>query len=983
MGVYFLWGSIALILIVLLCGFFIGLYRGLKRSSLHVLFVLASVLVAFFVTKPITNSLLGIIITVDGTNISIREWIVQLISENVVDLSNFDTASSFIQQIPTAIINPIVFLIITLLIYLVLDIIYLVVARVSFGSKRKDFSEKKAYRLPGAFIGMVESFMFMIILFAPIVSLTQTYEEIVVQATTANAIVSSYEDGDSTNHIPTISEILGEQMPSEVGEAIYAFNDSAIGVICSAGGFDDAMFDGLSSFTIDGEKINFRPEIINIAHSYDSIAVFVNDIFDENYANLDFTPVKENVTKILDNGLFKKVITDTLQDFITNYETLSTELEIEIPAEVQEILTAIRANFSNEGFSFYDYLSNDIKILLDTFDNVVESGTFSSYMIETPSSTEAALDFVVNNETTISKALKDILGLNLATDALPTALEYASDTLESQLENEDGLFLGLNTSMTKQELSDTVDSLMSVLNDVKTLNDTEDILSIFNSDDILNEILNLNDVSNVLDTLGEMLDEANSIKLFSYETESGENVKVLQNILAIMGIDVLGDEVHGSDGSLATINTYSEFFDHIKTPIVTISDKDLIDAIQSEADMDAIIDILTTEIVDNGNTDFLADLIMPFYELDEASFNGTTLKALVFDAIVTNLESGLDGFVALDAGEDTYEKWTEKFASVGELLTALDGQYDDTQTYLDYLLTEGADYFALINKMNEDGAVSDLLGVIFGNEMYQPLNETIFSAIDTQVGNFTNLKPTTNIDNLYTQKDEYISVITTLISSLDTLTSLSDDIFTDPNADLIGPFTTIGTVLDTLKVSAQNDVFDEIYVNLVWYVTGDKINPDDPTYIDKTTDFEYADKVREFFGVEDPTTGYYELNFSAEVQALVDFIKLGNQIVSNLEDADLTTDTGREEFVDNIKQTLDEIENPQEIVDKATQIVDVVLTEEQKQQIQDSGEEVATAIDNYISENSDTLSEDMKGALEALKGLFGIGSSSIGGISGI
>ena len=92
----------------------------------------------------------------------------------------------------------------------------------------------------------------------------------------------------------------------------------------------------------------------------------------------------------------------------------------------------------------------------------------------------------------------------------------------------------------------------------------------------------------------------------------------------------------------------------------------------------------------------------------------------------------------------------------------------------------------------------------------------------------------------------------------------------------------------------------------------------------------------------------------------------------------MTTDTGREEFVDNIKQTLDEIENPQEIVDKATQIVDVVLTEEQKQQIQDSGEEVSTAIDNYISENSDTLSEDIKGALEALKGLFGIGSSSTG-----
>ena len=215
MATYFLWGSIALIVIVLLIGFFTGFGRGVKRSSTHVLFVVASIIIAFFITKPITDSIMNINIQVDGATMAIEDYILKLISDNLIDLSNFDSASSFIQGLPTAVANPIIFLVIMLLVYLVMDIIYLIVARVSFGRRSKDFETHKPHRVSGGVIGMIEAFFFMIVLFAPITSLTNTYSEIVeVSVTTSQNETTIQSEG---KYLLTIGETLGQSKSEASG----------------------------------------------------------------------------------------------------------------------------------------------------------------------------------------------------------------------------------------------------------------------------------------------------------------------------------------------------------------------------------------------------------------------------------------------------------------------------------------------------------------------------------------------------------------------------------------------------------------------------------------------------------------------------------------------------------------------------------------------------------------------------------------------
>ena len=995
MATYFLWGSIALIVIVLIIGFFVGFGRGVKRSSTHVLFVVASVIIAFFITKPITNAIMNVNIQVDGNIVAIKDYIINVISENFVDLSNFDSASAFIQGLPTAIANPIIFLVLMILVFFVMEIIYLIVARISFGRRKKDFENHKPHRVSGGVIGMVEAFLFMIVLFAPITSLTNTYSEILAQSpTTSQSEMISQSEGQ---YLQTIGDLTGQSIPPVVNEAIEGFNNSAIGKICSLGGFDDAMFDGLSNFEVNGEEICVRDELISLTDSYDSFVVFYNQaVVDRNFQNLDFSTVKKALTHVIENNLFKAVIADTLGDFVLNFDEIKNDMGIELPKIADEIITTLQDRFNTQDFNAYEYLSSDLLSLLDIVDDFVRNGSLIKIDNVDMENLSSILDYVVSDNIVLSSSLKTFVGLNFVSDTLPILLDFANEQIAPNFENDQGLVIAINDNISVEELQSTISTLFeggnSIVWQVKELDENYNILSLLNSDNVLDAILNMNGISNALVDLGGLMDDVNGLTLFSYTTPNGE-VKAIENLLILNGVDLLDDKITDRTQNEAieiSLSTYESVFEYLSEPIDLIISSGLTDLLEENVDFDTILNIMTTNIsgtaeVGDENYNFLADILMPFYELDEMSINGQTLKELVFDNVVNLLKDNLGDYVDLETTPETenYETWEARLVSVAELIDSMNGGeievegQIETQTYLEYMLSGNADYFNLITIMNEDGAVENLLNIIFGNSMYSPINELIFDTIDTQVGEFTELKPTTNISNLYTQKAEYINVITTLISSLETLSSFDNDIFTDPNADLLEPFTAIGTVLDTLKTSAKKGVFKEIYINFVWYITGDEIDINEPTYQARgETSFEYADKVREYFGVTNPETGYYEIDFSAEIADLVDFIKLGNQIVENLTNADLTTSEGREEFVTNLKDTLDSIENPKEIVDKATEIVDVVLTKEQKETIQAQGQEIANAIDDYISNNSEGLSQDMQDALAGLKELFGIGQNT-------
>lgn len=959
MATYFLWGSIAFLVLALLIGFFIGLGRGIKRSSTHIVFAVASIIIAFFITAPITNAIMEVNINVDGSLVSIKDYIIQMISQNMFDLSNFDSASAFIQNLPSAILNPIVFMVIMVLVYFLMDIIYLVVARVSFGTKRKDFSSHKPHRLSGAFVGLVESFLFVFVLFAPLTSLTNTYAEIASASATSQTQTLSEGNGEK---LPTLGDILNEQVPPEVNEIINAYNKSALGKVCSIFGFDDAMFDALSTFEIDGEPINFRSEIVVVADSYNDVVIFYNDVADNNLENLDFTPIKTSLNSLIDNNLFKTVIADTVRDFVVNFDEIKDSFDTEIPEVVQKIINDVQTRFSEENFDAYTYLSSDLKSVLNVVEALVNDGTLQEIVNLDTSNIENVMNFVVNNEKTVSTTLKGVVGLNLVGDALPTFLEMASNELENAYKNEEGIIIGINTAVTKDELNGMVDSLLSIINEIKTLNDKENILDIIEADDILNAILNLNDIGGVLDSFGEILDEANSLKIFNYTTKVEEEdveVHAFENILKIMGIDVLGDDAH-VDSALTTLNTYSSFFDYIKNPIVTIVDSGLVDVLNGGGeDFNAILDILTEKV--NEDREFLAKLIMPFYDLDKASFNGQSLKEMVFDQVITTLEDNLDGFVALSEGEDTYENWYEKLSSIGDLLNVLNDGDIEGQTYLKYMLSDNADQFELFSQMNKDDKVDDLLNILFANNMYRPLHETLFSEIDKQVGGITGVTPTTTYSNLQEKQEVYVSTI------IELLNALNSNAINSPN--LQEKLVLIGQVLDVLKTSAQENVFKEVFINIIWYLTGDVID-DNPIYSSQEPN-ENAEDIKAYIGVKDKATGYYDNSLSYEtlMTEVCDVIDFADALNANISGIELNSGEGVTKFVQAIFSTIDtlyenDIDKGVQVINNAQKIVTGILDETA---ITKYGEKITTAIDTVFDEAGYSAFK------QPLKNLLGLG----------
>ena len=140
MATIVMWVGIGVLALFLLIGMIAGLIRGLKRSSLHILFLIGSVVLAFFITKPITELILNCKITVDGSQLTISEFIIKQIQTNF-DISSFDTATEFLLKLPNAIVSPILFIALTFVAFGVFDIIYLIVARLAFGSKKKDFEK--------------------------------------------------------------------------------------------------------------------------------------------------------------------------------------------------------------------------------------------------------------------------------------------------------------------------------------------------------------------------------------------------------------------------------------------------------------------------------------------------------------------------------------------------------------------------------------------------------------------------------------------------------------------------------------------------------------------------------------------------------------------------------------------------------------------------------------------------------------------------
>lgn len=167
--------------VILVSGFFVGFWRGLKKSTANLVISIVGAIIAFFITPVVTNAIMGINIDYNGQTTSLGQMIVIAIKENP-DIANIinnnPNLEAFFANLPSAVANTIVFILLTIAVEIVIYIIYRIFACFFFKTKE---GEKK-HRLFGGLVGLAKTFVITLFAFMPLAGLigvlnTYTYSD--------------------------------------------------------------------------------------------------------------------------------------------------------------------------------------------------------------------------------------------------------------------------------------------------------------------------------------------------------------------------------------------------------------------------------------------------------------------------------------------------------------------------------------------------------------------------------------------------------------------------------------------------------------------------------------------------------------------------------------------------------------------------------------------------------------------------------------
>ena len=287
-----------LFVLMLGLGFLFGFKRGVKRSGLRIGLFLVFVIIGAVVSPYITEAILGIKITApNGMRETIFKYLESLIRQNP-DISNMLTynasLSSALQQTIIIVCNFATFIAVALIMAFLSWILFLILAKyVIRDKKRKETIEEikknttntydltpkpeKKYRICGSLIGLLQGFVFALIIFIPISGIMATAQSVLDTATETAATttvvttaISESEDnsGDNTEEnaekLPaTLGDWVIKNVPQEYLDIIPKYRKSAIGAIASIGDLDKACFDAITTIQVRGQKFTLREEIAN------------------------------------------------------------------------------------------------------------------------------------------------------------------------------------------------------------------------------------------------------------------------------------------------------------------------------------------------------------------------------------------------------------------------------------------------------------------------------------------------------------------------------------------------------------------------------------------------------------------------------------------------------------------------------------------------------------------------------------------------
>ena len=521
-----------MLLFFVLMGFLDGLRKGLKRQALWSGFLVGAIVLAFIFTPLITNGIIDIRFTIDGTNQSLRDLILSFITQNEVVGGMYVEGSSFagvVDNLPVMIANLVVFVLALYVFMFLMWIIYLIVAHFVFKKKKNKALDSKVYtikegqavelidvkpkkhRLLGSLIGIVCGFILCFFTFLPVSGLVGIYTD------ASNAEVVYAEDGTEET---AVQKLLNEYIPEEYQEYIEAYNSSILNVVGGCVGFDDLCFNGFASMKVNGNKIVLRNEIITFAEIYDSVEFLTTlDFNNMVWKDLDFKRLNKAVDLIFESEIFRSLCSEIIPyalDYVQSGDILDN---VEYKEQIIELCNALKVGFKDNYEA--DILKADFKAILGVFETMCTTGIVDELTQDTINLNNILDTLVADNCKNLNDILNNFFESTSVKSLLVGAINIGLGEVEKTLPEGTNLdrvdVSKVDWSQFKNEVNSIVQSGVEIYRDLE--NSNYSIEQIADDPKLIYKL----DYQGLITESFKILDTASKTNLFT-QTVNGTNI---------------------------------------------------------------------------------------------------------------------------------------------------------------------------------------------------------------------------------------------------------------------------------------------------------------------------------------------------------------------------------------------------------------------------------------------------------------------------
>ena len=789
-------------IVILIAGFFVGFWRGLKKSTANLIFSVVGILVAFFVTPAITNAIMGIQVTYDGQPTTLNQMLVEMLRDDQTIASLIDrnpNIATLIQGLPGALANTVVFILVTLAIELVIYIIYRIVASTALKPKE----DESKHRWWGAGVGLVKTFLLTLFAFMPLAGLIGVYDTLKTNESFMVSVDSSSEMGSQNLN----ASLIADNVPTELDEILTGLENNALIKICGVFGLDNATFDYLSKVKVEDNNVYIRKEIETIYPIANFVYQMQSEEQDITFANFDYEKLEEYVNSFVDGGLFKGIVVDLANDIIQNYQEYSFLDSLVDDENVREVFSSLQtslAEYSENHVMLESYFIHDVKEMFSTVKVLGQSGMLDQMVtVSGEDSLNQVLDILVadNNITTSEEALNSALDVNIVRDAIGPITKIA---LQSMLEDVDDINTDTST-WSEQDWDDLSSSVVNLLKDYRDLSQDANIMDVVSDPTILiGDEYTSAQLTNALTGVGSLIDEIRSIKLF--QTTSGGSI--IDRMLEENNITLPQEPVKDAQGQSVTIDSYSGLFDFLSPVLVTVKENDLYDIFNNTSDTLSMMSSLANVLSQEGNENLLSEVILPLTQVEPT-------KTLVVDEMIKTIQNDIVDFSTLN----TYEDWQGDLNYISNLLVTLNTLSYEGTSYLEYALNGDID--TILNNVSAEELPQVIKPVLYAKSTSK-LKTSIFDSLVEIANSLTggvntiDLSAITLVEgNSEDQADEICEVFASFVAINESYTSES---LRDIDKTLLGEFLTNmqqNAYRVTLAGKSEEGIFKGIFDNFL------------------------------------------------------------------------------------------------------------------------------------------------------------------------